>query len=707
MRSHERDGSAAINDPSAEHAAQQAGGDFEHRIVTRAANLSIARQLRDSLHQVNTVMIWIIAIGVLLALIAGAATARATLGVDGPGVANFYWVLGGVLGVQTIALLLWAIVFTWATLRSSPANAPATVSLGSIVLGVGQWIAGKLHQQSEHTAAVQAAGRVFTHGPIGRWLFSSITHGLWLAFNIGCLLMIIVLLSARQYTFVWETTILTEDHYITLTQAIATVPDAVGFATPTEEQIAASQRREGQPLPETAREAWSSLLAGCIVVYGLGPRLLLLGLSLSGFRASKRRFRLDRTLPGYARLERRLADQPSRITDPDGDGGELPAEQHPPAAHRDRPTGQPAVLGIEINRPDIAWPPQLPGVSWDDLGVLEDRDDRRRAVDQLTNADTEPARLVIACDLTTTPDRGIARLVRQLRSLLTRDPLVLLTGGHALRSRGLDAAHVAQRVEDWQQLAAGAGVQHEHVLEVDLEHLTDANAQRISSFISPNGEAAASSANTRRIEQAFDHIVEHVHSWASRNVAADDAAAHAELHRAIAKTYSNEAGSLRDMLNAPRSLDAGDLTATLKDSAQRAVNLLPDRLRKSPKWLAAGAMSGALGCVAAATLLSPVAIAALPTWSLIGAAIAAAAQPSSKKPDTATPEHDFGDAVRSAALFAMLLELQGRDETTITHVLDRVLDQQSEQPVPDAAAARAMLDHLRHRLDLALAEVAS
>jgi hypothetical protein len=54
-------------------------------------------------------------------------------------------------------------------------------------------------------------------------------------------------------------------------------------------------------------------------------------------------------------------------------------------------------------------------------------------------------------------------------------------------------------------------------------------------------------------------------------------------------------------------------------------------------------------------------------------------------------------------LFALLLELQGRDEGTITRILDRVIDQSHDDPGTSAESARRWLDDLRHRLDMALA----
>ena len=65
------------------------------------------------------------------------------------------------------------------------------------------------------------------------------------------------------------------------------------------------------------------------------------------------------------------------------------------------------------------------------------------------------------------------------------------------------------------------------------------------------------------------------------------------------------------------------------------------------------------------------------------------------------------DAVRAAALFALLLELQGRDEATITRLLDRVIDDDDDLDAASAAQTRAWLDRMRHRLDMTVAAEAA
>jgi hypothetical protein len=64
---------------------------------------------------------------------------------------------------------------------------------------------------------------------------------------------------------------------------------------------------------------------------------------------------------------------------------------------------------------------------------------------------------------------------------------------------------------------------------------------------------------------------------------------------------------------------------------------------------------------------------------------------------------DATEAVGAAALFALVLELQGRDETTITRLLDAILRDDEPPPIDSAAKARDWLDNVRSRFGVAMA----
>ncbi|HRP62055.1 MAG TPA: DUF2868 domain-containing protein [Phycisphaerales bacterium] len=713
IRALERDGAEAIHDESAELAARAITGDLESRIIERAARLPVAAQLRAALRQINTVTGWVIVGAGILALFAGAGTAFAALGrgVGGEGVVvNFYVAIGAVLGVQTLMLAAWFVLVVASSMRQRPTE--GLLSLGRAAVAAAQWLTSRIQRGRITRAAVHAWSYIHATGLIGRWTFSSITHGLWLSFNIGCLGAIMLLLSTRHYQFVWETTILEDRHYVRLTHGLSYLPSFVGFDSPDDEQIARSRwtGRTGT-LDDESRRAWSSLLVGSIVLYGFAPRILLFGWSLSRRRTAANRFALDTRLPGYARLESRLFDTPTRCETSDDVGGPSnPAAfaisaGHPSGTPRIRPAGPPAMVGIEIARPAV-WPPRTPHVVWDDLGVVESRDDRRSVLAAIGESATEPAVVLMVCDLATTPDRGIGRFIAEIVARLARPAAVILTGGQSLRSRGMDTAGVASRVADWIRLCIEAGVAQDRIIELDLDHITAAGLQRIASLA---GENSRTPEQVRHIEEAFELIRTHAKRWFDQG-AAPTTDAQAELHRAIATLYQSSSESWRESLgfrhvqNLIEGNNIGRLTEQMRSGATRMTELLPMRLRKSPKWLAAGALSGALGCVAASLLISPVAIAALPAWAGIAAAVAAIWQPighEKKAPNTAGD--NVAAAVRAAVLFAMVLELQGHAEADITRILDATIPDH-EQAIRDATEVKNWLDSLRHRFNIAVAE---
>ena len=309
---------------------------------------------------------------------------------------------------------------------------------------------------------------------------------------------------------------------------------------------------------------------------------------------------------------------------------------------------------------------------------------------------------MVVCSLTTTPDRGHRSFLDELTRAAGAPVCLVLTGGDALRRRG-DGGQAGARVEDWRRLARSAGIGSDRVLEADLDHLTDVTESELARLV---GTATGGPAAARRIEPAFDLVVEHLDRWPG----VPEPKAQAELHRQIASLYRREQESWRAFLGAPAEL-GGDVTAALRAGADRVVELLPSRLRMHPAWVAAGAVAGALGCVAAAALLAPAAITALPVWSALGAVVGAVTGASAARKDdrrsAGQTDAEIGraDAVRAAALFALLLELQGHPEATITRILDRAIDGEDEGPGPATTEeVRRWLAGVRHRLDMALAE---
>ena len=699
VRAFERHQPEPLRDEQAERHAMQQVDDLEHRIVARADRLLIADDLRQSFRRVRQAMVISLIVATLVAAVAGVAAARASLAEPRGEPVNIFWAIGGLLGIQTLLLIAWLILL----LRGGAALASS--SLGGLVIAAAGWLSRRLRADSARAAAIHATGAALASGPLGRWTFSAISHWLWVVFNIACLAMLLAMLSTRHYTFMWETTILGERTFTPLTRAVATLPETLGFTAPDAQQIAAGRWPVESEVAERDRQAWAGLLVGSIIAYGLLPRVILLAISLWRRWAAKRSYRLDLSAPEYARLQPLLSPAIKHlgvIDDDDGSATEMTAST--PRAADARPLGPPAVLGLELQRPVTPWPLRMNAASpVTDLGRVDDGRSRRAAIAMLRESRLAPRSIVVVAELTTTPDRGHQAFLAELQAAAGRPLTLVLTAGEALRSRG-EREIVQHRVDDWRAAAGNAGIPRDHVHEIDLDHLTDATSSRLQQLAGAPVQAAAPqfSRGPRRIEPAFNIIVEHAGRWHE----SPDMAARADLHRAIAALYRNEQRHWSRFLGIDESTTR-DWRARLHAGADRVTSMLPAGLRLDPRWFAAGAAAGALACVAAATLISPAAIASLPMWSGLGALISSVVKlpgQSTAAEESAGHEPRFTDAVRSAALFALLLELQGRGEASISSVLERAITRELAASVlHDAAEARAWLDQLRHSFDLALA----
>ncbi len=702
VRAYERISGEDLHDATAVEAACRAGGSIEQRLVCRARALPVMERLEGALRHIRGVMTMVLVGAMILVAGAGAGTARAVLGAGRDEPVNFYLAFLGILLVQTLVLAIWLGVMVFGS------HLPTTGSLGALIVGVGRRISRRVCHDPVHLAGMEALARAKGL----RWGLSGISHGVWLCFNLGALGVLLILLSTRHYTFGWETTILSERSYTPLTQWIAIVPERAGFVVPSEEQIRGSQWT-GHAMGgngEEASGAWSGLLVGCIVMYGVAPRMFFLVVCLGMRRRAIRRAGLNLDHPDFVRLRKRLLPERRSLGivgedsgAGDEDDGALAwgeGDQGDGSGWRESGTGSFALVGFEVEGSAGGWPPKIAGVPGDDLGFVSTREERSKVIQTIETRGEGVRCVLVICSLTNTPDRGALAFVRQLRSAAGSRAGVCLwfTGGQRLRDRSVGKA-VQQRIEDWRALGKRAGVPEGDILELDLDHFGEAGAEALRNFLGMGFQAGEELGN-RKIEAAFATIVEHAEGWRGT----PDHGERLKLHRAIARHYREGVEGWRGLFHLP-DLKAKEIVPSLELSADRIIHLLPSRFRLKPRWLAAGAAAGAFGCVAAAALISPVAIASLPLWTGFGAALSTVLH-AGRGVGTGDSEgegvSDYREVVDGAALFGLVLELQGRGESAITRILDQVVEDEGSPPLSTPEQVRQELDELRHRLDLAL-----
>ncbi|PLC50171.1 hypothetical protein CR159_09200 [Pollutimonas subterranea] len=412
--------SGPLEDAGEVRHARAQGTSHSHKILLRAQLLG----RREGIGQL--IAKWIqgarlALLGLLMAaLLAGAAAASGALG-DGSRSVNVLLALAALLGLNLLAFVFWLASFFVQSGTS-----------GSYLGELWLWLTRKLARGPDAALVPRALVELLGRNNALRWLLGGVSHGVWAVALLSTVLTLLAMLSARRYGFNWETTLLSADTFVSLTAALGWLPSFLGFAVPPEAVVRASNGLHA--LPESARILWSSWLIGCVVTYGLIPRVLALALALFMGRRNVAAIKLDESLPGYAELRDRLSPLSEKMgTDAPG-GPEFQSRIHPQHLGRSEPD-QLLLAGIEL-APDTPWPPAPLPERIIDLGVIDTRSQRSTLLDRLQQH--PPLRLLAVCDARQTPDRGTIALLADLAGLAAQTHILLpvsATTGNAVESR--------------------------------------------------------------------------------------------------------------------------------------------------------------------------------------------------------------------------------------------------------------------------------
>lgn len=403
--------------------ARSAPGSFEEKILLRGQQLGKREGLDASIRS------WAAAARLMLillcgaAILAGAGAAVGALG-DGGRQVNILLALTALLGLNMLTLFFW--------LASFLVKGAGGAWLGESWL----WLTRKLARGPDAALVPRALVEILGRTHSLRSVLGSVSNALWAIALCAMLLAMLALLSARRYSFNWETTLLAPDVFVSVTQVLGWLPAQLGFSIPDEAIVRASGSL--QALPEPAQALWSSWLLGCVVVYGLLPRVIALFVCLAAARRRLGVMRLDTGLPGYAELRDRLTP----VSEHAGVDAPAPAPQ-PSRMALQASTGKaldrPVLVGIELP-PDLAWPPGALSPEVADLGIVDGRAERNALLDRLQGH--APARLLLVCDGHQTPDRGTTAWLADLAGFAGDTHVALLDRRNG--PQGREAAWLAQ-----------------------------------------------------------------------------------------------------------------------------------------------------------------------------------------------------------------------------------------------------------------------
>ena len=392
----------------------------EARIVARAREIGARWGIDESIRS------WVarerlVAWGLgAVAVLAGFGAALAVLG-DGGRPVNVLWALGGLLGFHLLSLTAWFVALGLTGGRS-----------GGVPGKLWQAIAARLAAGGNAEAVGRARLRLHARGRLERWWLGAVTHGFWLMLLLGMLLGLLGGLALRRYGFVWETTILPATVFEGVVASLGWLPSLLGFPVPDADLVRASG--DVVLASEAARRTWSMWLVGCLLTYGLLPRLGLWALCSWKVAAGRRRLRLYPDDPAFSGLAERLAPPSERIGVSDA------APERLETAHVVAPhvaSGAVMAVGIELDSTRVPWPPGLPP-SVRDGGIVDSREQRTRVLAMIEA--TTPARLLMVCDPRLSPDRGSLSLIAAMS---------VHAGACAVWLAGADAVAGSDRLQHW------------------------------------------------------------------------------------------------------------------------------------------------------------------------------------------------------------------------------------------------------------------
>lgn len=306
-------------------------------------------------------------------------------------VVNFFYVLVCLLGFHTIMLGGWLVMTLINQGRQSPSWFANFVSPSYLIRG----------KDDVTKAAVDLYELQLQHSGM-RWYLGRFSHQLWLATLTGMMFAIIFLLIVRQYSFSWESTLLSDQALIGLTNVLGWLPSMVGFDVPDSAAIVQS-RLVTEAMPLSVARQWASLLIGSLLMYGIVPRAIAWAFCALMFRRKK--MRLDIKLPYYQKI---LNFWQRQVVDAD-DFKEAPAPVAPRATVS---AGKKLVALLEYpSEQDNWWQVGIDAPDNDindieNFGIVDDRDDMDRLT---TYLEQHPVQVLLGIHSQALPDRGTLR----------------------------------------------------------------------------------------------------------------------------------------------------------------------------------------------------------------------------------------------------------------------------------------------------------
>jgi|AntAceMinimDraft_1070359.scaffolds.fasta_scaffold02088_4 hypothetical protein len=416
-----------VDDSAANQQAINTTNDGLGRLWSRAKALAPALALEPAVAKVRTNLKLSALLLCFVALVLGVSAGLTALG-QAQDAVNVIWALLALLLVPTASFVLWAV------------SCFVPQGRGGFLGQIWEWLANRWLSQGKTALAWRAWVTVAQQRGAQRWWLAVVTHGIWAVLLIGVVAALLAAFSLRHYTFVWQTTWLDAEVFVGFAHAIGAWPGLLGFDVPSANTILLSGNAAVDS-PEV-RQQWAHWLVGCVIAWGLLPRLIALivtaGLLGQCYRSKGSEPSDAYALVALARMEKQ-AQKPA-FDDPSG-----PTDVWPQALFLPIQEGTEVNATVSIETASLDDIHAVFGGQVHALMRIEDRASRQQVKAQLQAM--RPKRLLMIVDAQHTPDRGV------FNTLLALTP-------HVVQARLFlqQAESKRNRVTQWQEKSQAVGM---------------------------------------------------------------------------------------------------------------------------------------------------------------------------------------------------------------------------------------------------------
>lgn len=394
--------SDSFADSYANRQAKSVSGNLSDRILIRAQCIGQQTGLTNTLRYYIKILYAVFAFLFFCAIFIGAGMAFTALSQQP---INLFWALVSLLGIHIVTLIIWLFSFFFLPKDTS-----------SLFIQIWIRLTKKLTRKQTNQQFIPAL--ISLCGTNIRWGIGFVVNFFWTIILLSALVALILLFSLKYYSFVWQTTLLTYDNVVAITQALGKMPSWFGFSIPDVSMI----RQSGLiAMSENhIRASWAIWLLGVFFVYGLCVRFMLMLFCGFNWYRHQKTLQLNLDLPEYQALAARLMPSYSEaeVIDPDK------IRYQPDLISKKHKSGIGCYLIAVDIMPDWQYP-NHGNVCF--LGFINDRQQRMDILDFLQ---VRPAqKLLIAIDSNRAPDRGFIHLIMELTAQSQQTAIWLINEG--------------------------------------------------------------------------------------------------------------------------------------------------------------------------------------------------------------------------------------------------------------------------------------